>query len=105
MRRTNLLLTVAGLMAAMLVVMAAAPAIADDWFDSNDFSNDFGDQELESGSIELAPDISLEGNYSDQDVWLSQDANTGNYANQQGFAGDDHCWAWDPHWGWYYWCG
>ena len=95
MRRTILLLTVAGLMAVMLVVMAAAPAMADDWFDSNDFGNDFGDQELESGSIEFAPDISLEGNYSDQDVWLSQDANTGNFANQQGFDGeDDGCGDW-----------
>ncbi len=93
MRRTILLLTVAGLMAAMLVVMAAAPAMANSWFDSNDFGNDFGDQELESDSIELAPDISLEGNYSDQDVWLSQDANTGNFANQQSFDGDD-CWDW-----------
>ncbi len=91
MRRTILLLTVACVMAAMLVVMAAVPAMANPWFDSNDF----GDQELESGSIELAPDISLEGNYSDQDVGLSQDANTGNYANQQGFDWeDDGCWDW-----------
>ena len=93
MKRILTVLAVAALMAVMLVVMAA-PAMADPWFDSNDFGNDFGDQELESGSIELAPDISLEGNYSDQDVWLSQDANTGNFANQQGFDGDDDCWDW-----------
>ena len=91
MKRTIMLLTVAALIAAMMVVMAAAPAMADPWFDSNDF----GDQELESGSIELSPDISLEGNYSDQDVGLSQFANTGNYANQQGFDWeDDGCWDW-----------
>jgi hypothetical protein len=91
MRRTILLLTVACAMAAMLMMMTAAPAMADPWFDSNDF----GDQELESGSIEFSPDISLEGNYSDQDVGLSQDANTGNYANQQGFDWeDDGCWDW-----------
>ncbi len=93
MKRILTVLAVAALMAVMLVVMAA-PAMADPWFDSNDFGNDFGDQELESGSIELAPDISLEGNYSDQDVWLSQDANTGNFANQQSFDGDDDCWDW-----------
>ena len=85
MRRT-IMLTVAGAMAAMLMMMTAAPAMADPWFDSNDF----GDQE-----IEFAPDISLEGNYSDQDVGLSQFANTGNYANQQGFDWeDDGCWDW-----------
>ena len=94
MKRILTVLAVAALMAVMLVVMAA-PAMADPWFDSNDFGNDFGDQELESGSIELAPDISLEGNYSDQDVGLSQFANTGNYANQQGFDWeDDGCWDW-----------
>ncbi len=102
LRRTILLLVAAAVVAAMMS-MSASPALADHTFDGG---NDFGDQELESGSIELTPDISLEGNYSDQDVWLSQDANTGNFANQQGFDGDDdNCWAWDPHWGWYYWCG
>jgi hypothetical protein len=88
-------------MAAMLVVMAAS-AMADHSFDSDDFD----DQELESGSIELVADISLEGNNSDQNVVLTQFADTGNYANQQGFDGeDDDCyWAWDWRWGWYYWC-
>jgi DUF971 family protein len=53
----------------------------------------------------LVADISLEGNNSDQDVVLTQFANTGNYGNQQGFDGeDDGCWAWDWRWGWYYWC-
>ncbi len=101
MRRTIMLLTVATVMAAMLAVMVA-PAMADHSFDSDDFD----DQELESGSIELVADISLEGNNSDQDVVLTQFADTGNYANQQGFDGeDDDCyWAWDWRWGWYYWC-
>ena len=87
--RRKILLLVAAVMVAMMAA-SAKPALADHSFDS-----DFGDQELESGSIELSPDISLEGNYSDQDVGLSQFANTGNYANQQGFDWeDDGCWDW-----------
>ena len=84
MKRILTVLAVAALMAVMLVVMAA-PAMADPYFDSNDFGNDFGDQELESGSIEFDTDISIDGNYNDQGVGLSQFANTGNFANQQGF--------------------
>ena len=82
LRRTILLLVAAAVVAAMMS-MSASPALADHSFDSNDF----GDQELESGSIEFDTDISIDGNYNDQGVGLSQFANSGNFANQQGFDG------------------
>ena len=55
-------------------------------FDSDDgFSGpNFGDQELESGSIEFDTSIGIDGNNNDRGVGLSQFANTGNFANQQG---------------------
>ncbi len=81
LRRSILLLVAAAVVAAMMS-MSASPALADHTFDGG---NDFGDQELESGSIEFNTDISIDGNYNDQGVGLSQFANTGNFANQQGF--------------------
>jgi hypothetical protein len=82
LRSMILWLAVAAVMAAMMAV-SASPALADHSFDSDDF----GDQELESGSVEFDTDISIEGNNNDQGVGLTQFANTGNFANQQGFDG------------------
>ena len=104
MRRILLLFTAAAMMAVVLAT-SASPALANHNRDDGFSGSNFGDQELESGSIEFDTNISIDGNNSDQGVGLTQFANTGNYANQQGFDGeDDDCWAWDWRWGWYYWC-
>ena len=77
--RRKILLLVAAVMVAMMAA-SASPALADHSFDS-----DFGDQELESGSVEFDTSIGIDGNNNDQGVGSSQFANTGNFANQQGF--------------------
>jgi protein involved in sex pheromone biosynthesis len=45
----------------------------------------FDDQEFESGEIETATEISIDGNNNNQCVGALQFGNTGNFANQQGF--------------------
>src|SRR5215217_97874 len=62
-----------------LVLVAAAPALAQ-------IGPDFDDQELESGDIETETNISIEGNNNNQCAGLLQFGQTGNFANQQGTA-------------------
>ncbi len=66
------------LLVAMLAMMmlAATPVIAQEV--------GFDDQELESGGIETATDISIEGNNNSQCAGLLQFGQTGNAANEQG---------------------
>ncbi len=59
-----------------MVLVAAAPVIAQ--------SNEFDDQELESGSIESETSLSIEGNNNNQCAGLLQFGQSGNFANQQG---------------------
>jgi hypothetical protein len=79
LRRRILLLLMSAVMVALMAALAS-PALADHSFDS-----DFGDQELESGSVEFDTSIGIDGNNNDQGVGSSQFASTGNFANQQGF--------------------
>ena len=62
-----------------LVLVAAAPALAQ-------IGPDFDDQELESGDIETETNISIEGNNNNQCTGLLQFGQSGNFANQQGTA-------------------
>ncbi len=67
------------LLAAILamVVVAAAPVLAQ-------IGPDFDDQELESGDIETETNISIEGNNNNQCAGLLQFGQTGNFGNMQG---------------------
>ena len=67
------------MLAAMLalVLVAAVPVLAQ-------VGNEFDDQELESGGIETATEISVEGNNNSQCTGLLQFGQSGNFANQQG---------------------
>ncbi len=69
------------MLAAMLalVLVAAVPVIA------QVNAPAFDDQELESGGIETATEIGIEGNNNSQCAGLLQFGQTGNEANQQGF--------------------
>ena len=69
------------LLAAVLamVMVAAAPALAQ-------IGPEFSDQELESGDIETETNISIEGNNNNQCTGLLQFGQSGNFANQQGTA-------------------
>ena len=96
-------------MAAMLAVMAA-PAMARDFFDDNDFNdgviffgndnfndgfdNFFGnngrlrsdiDQESESGDVSLGFRVSNSGDFASQCTPVSQFGNTGNFQNGSSF--------------------
>src|SRR5215211_4816165 len=99
----------AAMMAAMMVVMAA-PAMARDFFDDNDFNdgviffgnniNDgfdhfFGnngrlrsdiDQESESGDVNIGFRVSNTGDYASQCTPAMQFGNTGNFQNGSSFA-------------------
>src|SRR5918997_3361802 len=59
-----------------MVLVAAAPVIAQ--------SNEFDDQEFESGGIETETSLSIEGNNNNQCAGLLQFGQTGNFANEQG---------------------
>jgi len=109
MRRIGLVVTVAA-MIAVLVVLASAPVLAqfrfdgdrNDGFDRNDgngfffdngdrFDNDdggvsleLGDVENESGDIETENEFSIEGNNNNACLGQLQFGNTGNFTNQQG---------------------
>ena len=76
MKRTKTILALLAVMAAMLVVFAA-PALADD------FSSDF-EQEAESGDVDQDFDVSQTGDNSNQTVGIQGVANTGNAQNQIG---------------------
>jgi hypothetical protein len=69
------------LLAAVLamVMLAAAPVIA------QVNAPEFDDQELESGGIETATELAIEGNNNNQCAGLLQFGQSGNFANQQGF--------------------
>src|SRR5215212_599400 len=108
MRRFLLVLTVAALMAAMMVVMAA-PAMADDLFDNNDFNRGifFGndnfndgfdnffdnngrfnsevDQESQSGDVNTGFRVSNSGDFASQCTPAMQFGNTGNFQNGSSF--------------------
>ena len=60
-----------------MVMVAAAPVIAQT-------ANEFDDQELESGDIETETELSIEGNNNNQCAGLLQFGQSGNFANQQG---------------------
>ncbi|HEX2098904.1 MAG TPA: hypothetical protein VHF46_07620 [Rubrobacteraceae bacterium] len=66
------------MLAAMLalVLVAAVPVIAQ--------TNAFDDQEFESGGIETATEIAVEGNNNSQCTGLLQFGQSGNFGNQQG---------------------
>ncbi len=59
-----------------MVLVAAAPVIAQ--------SNEFDDQEFESGEIETETSLSIEGNNNNQCAGLLQFGQTGNFGNVQG---------------------
>jgi|SRR5918997_5574804 hypothetical protein len=59
-----------------MVLVAAAPVIAQ--------SNEFDDQEFESGGIETETSLSIEGNNNNQCAGLLQFGQTGNFGEQQG---------------------
>jgi hypothetical protein len=67
------------LLAAVLAMMllAAAPVVAQ-------VTNEFDDQDFESGDIETETDISIEGNNNNQCAGVLQFGQTGNFGNQQG---------------------
>jgi len=112
MRRIGFVLTVAAMM-AVLVVLVSAPVLAqfrfdgdrNDRFDGHDdddrngfffnggnrFDNDdggvsfeIGDAENESGDIETENEFSIEGNNNNACLGQLQFGNTGNFTNQQG---------------------
>jgi hypothetical protein len=62
-----------------LVLVAAAPVIA------QVNAPAFDDQEAESGGIETATEIGIEGNNNSQCAGLLQFGQTGNFENQQGY--------------------
>src|SRR5918999_5188421 len=66
------------LLAAILamVLVAAAPLIAQEV--------GFDDQEFESGEIETATELAIDGNNNNQCAGLLQFGQTGNFPNQQG---------------------
>ena len=68
------------MMAAMLavVLVAAAPVIAQEV--------GFDDQEFESGGIETATELAIDGNNNNQCAGLLQFGQTGNAGNEQGTA-------------------
>src|ERR671917_680147 len=69
------------LLAAVLAMMmvAAAPVIAQ-------VANEFDDQEFESGGIETATELAIDGNNNNQCAGLLQFGQTGNAGNEQGTA-------------------
>jgi hypothetical protein len=91
----------AAMMAMAVMMLAAAPAMADDW-DWNDDFDDHGfffgdfDQEAESGDVDQSFDVSNTGDNSNQTAGIQGVANTGNAQNQigvfdagNGFDGND----------------
>ncbi len=60
-----------------LVLVAAAPVIAQ-------VANEFDDQEFESGGIETATELAIDGNNNNQCAGLLQFGQTGNFGNEQG---------------------
>ena len=102
MRRLLMVSTVAALMAAMMVAMAA-PAMARDFdFDRDHGHNDFDrgvffndnndgfltsdvDQESESGDVSIGFDVSNTGDYASQCTPAIQQGNTGNFNNAPSF--------------------
>src|SRR5918998_802807 len=62
-----------------LVLVAAAPVIAQ-------VANEFDDQEFESGGIETATELAIDGNNNNQCAGLLQFGQTGNAGNEQGTA-------------------
>jgi hypothetical protein len=79
----------AAMMAMAVMMLAAAPAMADDW-DWNDDFDDHGfffgdfDQEAESGDVDQSFDVSNTGDNSNQTAGIQGVANTGNAQNQIG---------------------
>jgi hypothetical protein len=107
MRRLFMVWAVAALMAAMLAVMAA-PAMAQVFFDNNDFNrgiffgnnindgfdNFFGndgrlrsdiDQDSQSGDVNIGFRVSNSGDYASQCTPAIQQGNTGNFQNASSF--------------------
>jgi hypothetical protein len=78
MKKTMLL---AAMLAIAVLMMAAAPAIADD---RHGVSQD-NEQEADSGDVDQSFDVSGGGNNSNQTVGLQGVANTGNAQNQIDF--------------------
>ncbi len=62
-----------------MVMLAAAPVIA------QVNAPEFDDQEAESGGIETATELAIDGNNNNQCAGLLQFGQTGNFENQQGF--------------------
>ena len=67
------------MLAAMLalVLVAAAPVVAQVAFE-------IGDSEVESGDVETETNVGIEGDNNNSCVGLMQFGNTGNFTNQQG---------------------
>ncbi len=62
-----------------LVLVAAAPVIA------QVNGPEFDDQEFESGGIETATSLGIDGNNNNQCAGLLQFGQTGNFGNEQGY--------------------
>jgi protein involved in sex pheromone biosynthesis len=78
MKKTMLL---AAMLAIAVLMMAAAPAMADDRHEVSQHN----EQEADSGDVDQSFDVSGGGNNSNQTVGLQSVANTGNAQNQIDF--------------------
>jgi hypothetical protein len=91
MKHTKSVLAMIAVMAAMLVVFAA-PALADDRRDHHDndrFFSSNSEQEADSGDVDQSFEVTDSGDNSNQTAGIQGVANTGNVQNQISFSDTD----------------